>query len=236
MHQNVVTVIFNVESEAYQAFTELRNNPHGEGYTLAEASLIKRNGDAIEVAGAIDPVGVTSNDSATGLLVGSIIGILGGPLGVLLGGAVGGIVGSSIDAGDAVDSASMLQVTASKLYEGETAIIALVQEEEPAFDAPFAKYETTIIRHFAADVFDEVEKARDDAEDKANQEEAAERAARKAAKEAEIDAYFDSIEAENKAIVEEITNNAQAQIDAAQAQIKAGIEADKAAEAAEKQA
>ncbi len=235
MHQNVVTVIFNVESEAYQAFTELRNKPAGEGFVVAEAALLKHAGETIEVAGAIDPVGVTSNDSATGLLVGSIVGILGGPLGVLLGGAVGGIVGSSVDAGDAVDSASMLQVTASKLYEGETAIVALVQEEEPAFDAPFAKYETTIIRHFAADVFDEVEKARDEAEDKANQEEAAERAARKAAKEAEIKAYFDGIEAENKAIADEIQNNAQAQIDAAQAQIKAGIEADKAAEAAEKQ-
>ncbi len=40
--ENVVTAVFEVESEAYQAFTEIRQNSDGKGYTVAEAALIKR--------------------------------------------------------------------------------------------------------------------------------------------------------------------------------------------------
>ena len=230
MHQNVVTVIFDVESEAYKAFSELTNKSAGVNYVVAEAALLKHSGDTIEVADVIDAAGVTSDDGAKGLLIGSIIGILGGPLGVLLGGAVGGLVGTSLDASDAVDSASMLQVTAAKLYEGETAIVALVQEEEPAFDVLFTDYKTTIIRHFAADVIDEVEAARDKAKDDAHKQDAAEYAARKAAREAEIKDYFDNIELENQQIVDDIQANAEAQIAEAQANIKAQIAAEKTAE------
>ena len=147
--ENVVTAIFEVESEAYKAFTELRNKPFGEGYTVAEASLLKREGDNIVIAEAFDAAGVTSDDTATGMIVGSLVGILGGPLGVLLGAGTGALVGGTYDSIDAADSASMLEVTASKLYENEVAIVALVQEDEPAFDAAFEGYETTIIRQFA---------------------------------------------------------------------------------------
>lgn len=92
--ENVVTVIFDVESEAYKAFTELRNRPFGTDYAVAEASLLKREGDAITIADAFDAAGVTSDDTATGMIVGSIVGILGGPLGVLLGAGTGALIGT----------------------------------------------------------------------------------------------------------------------------------------------
>ena len=47
MMENVVTAIFEVESEAYKAFSELRSAPFGEKYAVAEASLLKREGDAM---------------------------------------------------------------------------------------------------------------------------------------------------------------------------------------------
>lgn len=158
---NVVTVIFEVESEAYKAFSELRNVPFGAGYVVAEAALVKRAGDAIAVADSFDAAGVTADDTAAGMVVGSLVGVLGGPLGVLLGASIGGLAGSMLDTGDAVDSVSMLEATALKLYDNEAAIIALVQEDEPAFDAAFEGYDTTIVRQFAADVYDEVERARE---------------------------------------------------------------------------
>lgn len=183
--ENVVTAIFEVEAEAYKAFSEIRQRPFGEGYTVAEASLLKRTGDTIAVAEVFDAMGVTSDDTAAGLVVGSIVGILGGPLGVLLGAGTGALVGSTLDSADTLDSALMLEVMAAKLYDGDVAIVALVQEDEPAFDAAFAGYETTIVRHFAVDVMDEVDLARKATADLSNQVKQQLRAERKAEKEAD---------------------------------------------------
>ena len=207
--ENVVTAIFEVESEAYKAFSELRRAPFGDGYTVAEASLLKREGDAIIVADAFDAAGITSDDTATGMIIGSLIGILGGPLGVLLGAGAGALIGSACDSSDAVDSASMLEVTSSKLYDGEVAIVALVQEDEPAFDAAFAGYDTTIVRHFATDVMDEVERAREATVQFENElrgqlhaEHKAERAEKREERKSKIEARFDEVKtkhAERKA-------------------------------------
>lgn len=158
---NVITAIFAVESEAYKAFVDLRNDPFGAGYVVAEAALVKRQNGGIAIVDSFDAAGVTSDDTATGMMVGSIVGILGGPLGVLLGASIGALTGSMIDTGDAVDSVSILEATAVKLYDGDCAIIAMVREEEPAFDAALEGYDATIIRHFAVDVFDEVDRARE---------------------------------------------------------------------------
>lgn len=190
---NVVTAIFNVESEAYQAFVNLRNKPFGENYIVAEAALIKREGDAIKVADSFD-VGVTADDTATGMIIGSIAGILGGPMGVLLGASLGGLTGSMLDTDDAIDSISMLEVTSLKLYNDDSAIIALVQEDEPAFDAAFENYDVTIVRHFAADVLDEVDRARELEAELANEARQQLRSKKKAAikaKKAALDKAFE---------------------------------------------
>ena len=159
--ENIVTAIFSVESEAYQAFTQIRQKPYGEGYVVAELAQLKREGDAITVVEACDTAAVTSNDTAAGMAVGALAGILGGPLGVLLGAYTGTVAGAAFDAADTVDSMALLEATAAKLMDGDVAIIALVQEEEPAFDKPFEGYDTMIIRHFAADVIQEVDSARE---------------------------------------------------------------------------
>ncbi len=198
--ENVVTIIFDVESEAYQAFTNLRNKPFGENYIVAEAALVKCEGESIAVADSFDAAGITSNDTATGMLVGSVVGILGGPLGVLLGASVGAMTGSMMDTTDTIDSISMFEAAALKLYDNDAAIIALVQEEEPAFDAAFEGFNTTIIRHYAADVYDEVERAREVEAELINQAKLQLRAEKKAARKerreerkANIAARFDTV-------------------------------------------
>ena len=181
---NVVTVVFDVESEAYKAFSELRAQPVGEGYNVAEASLIKREGDTIKVADGFDAAGTSGDDTAAGMVIGAFVGVLGGPIGVLLGAGIGSLIGNAKDSKDADDSLSMLEVTVSKLYDGEVAIVALLQEEEPAFDAVFAEYKTTIYRQYAEDVKKEVELAREKAKDFENQIRGELQAEKKAAKEA----------------------------------------------------
>ena len=157
---NVVTAIFPVESEGFQAIAELRTQPIGKDYVVAEAALLKRAGDKFSLIESFD-LGVAGDDTAYGMVMGSFLGILGGPVGVLVGSAAGALAGSTLDRADAIDSISMLEVTASKLYDGDVAVIALVDEEEPAFDAALAKFDATVIRRDAEDVYDEVTRARE---------------------------------------------------------------------------
>lgn len=158
--ENIVAVIFDVESEAYQAFTELKQAPFADDYAVTEAALVKVENGQVSMLDGLDNTGATSGQSATeGMLIGSLIGILGGPIGVLLGAGYGALVGGTVDAADVADSASILEVISGKLYEGEVAIVALVKEDEPAFDAPFQKFANTIIRYDAASIVDEVDRA-----------------------------------------------------------------------------
>ncbi len=178
--QNIVTAIFNVKSEAYQAFSQMRHAPFGQDYVVAEAALIKREGDAIKVEEAFENIATNPDHAGFGMAAGALLGILGGPLGVLLGAYTGGITGAAFDTADTADSLALLETTAAKLIDGDVAIIALVQEEEPAFDAAFKGFDVRIVRHFATDVMDEVDRAIDAAEEKENLDRLEERAKRKA--------------------------------------------------------
>ena len=157
MKNNVVITIFEVESEAHQAFNQLKRETVGKDYAVPEAVLIKNTGNTIDV---IDGFGVTAADSgtSTGIIIGSLVGVLGGPIGVILGATAGAWAGSVSDTSRALDAASIVAVVASKIYEGEIAIAALVGEEEPAFDAVFADYKTTIVRYDAADIAEDVDR------------------------------------------------------------------------------
>ncbi|MBR2834950.1 MAG: hypothetical protein IKE43_04465 [Coriobacteriales bacterium] len=93
--------------------------------------------------------------------MGSFVGILGGPVGVLLGASYGALLGGVVDSADAMDTASAIEVLADKLFENEVALVALVEEEEPAFDAALAKFSPTIIRYDVDDVIAEVDRARE---------------------------------------------------------------------------
>ena len=158
--ENVVSVIFEVPSEAYQAFSEVkRKGVLGEGYIVSEMNLVKVEGGSAQVVDRFDSGVQTANDTVFGGLLGGLVGIIGGPLGMLLGGSVGALTGSIMDAGDMGRNATLVEVTAGKLFEGETVLVALVQEEdEAAFDKNFDAFETMIMRQDAADVEEQVER------------------------------------------------------------------------------
>ena len=155
--QNVVTVIFDVESEGYQAFTELKQNPGDAKSGIYQMVLLKKEGQNLTVC---DSAGVAGNDIVKGGLIGGLIGILGGPIGVLLMGSYGMLVGSTVDAAEAVGSASMIEIAADKLQDGSVAIVALTNEEdETVLDGKLAKYKAEIYREDAAVVEKQVEDA-----------------------------------------------------------------------------
>ena len=169
MKDNLVLAVFKVESEAHQAFNELTQTPAGEGFTVSDAALIKKN-----AAGELETLQVfgeaPDNNSAAGAVIGGLIGLLGGPVGVLLGAAIGGLAGAAKDVDNVVDAASVVAVVASKIYGDEVAVAAIVKEEEPAFDAAFAKFDATIIRYDAEAIAAEAKQLKADELEKLAQE------------------------------------------------------------------
>ena len=158
--EKIISVIFKVESEGYQAITELKRAPVTELYTVSQAVLIRKEKGQIVTLDAFDTGMETSNDTAIGGLIGGFVGIIGGPLGMLLGGGLGALTGSAIDSGDAVQNASMIEMVTQQLVDGEVVLIALEQEAvEGAAQRMLAKFDVSIVEEDAAEVAEEVEQA-----------------------------------------------------------------------------
>jgi hypothetical protein len=157
---NVIVASFKVESEGYQALSELRQEAASETYLVSAAALVKKEKDACLYLDGFDTGVHTRNDAMIGGLIGMMVGLLAGPIGVLLGGSYGALIGMTVDAGDAAFGASMLDQIADKLDDGMVALVALAGEEsEDALDAKLSAYDTVIARFDAEVVADEVDKA-----------------------------------------------------------------------------
>ena len=160
MAQNVIVSIFEVESEAYQALTQLKQDPGDEQSFITQAMLVKKENGTLKTLDGFDTGENTMDDTAIGGMVGALFGILGGPIGVLLGGSYGALVGATFDSVDALGDACMLEQIAGKLDDGDVALIGLASEENEAIlDGKLGSFKTLIARFDAAVVAAEVEEA-----------------------------------------------------------------------------
>ena len=170
MNKNVVVAVFKVESEGYQALTELRQVPEGQVFLVPSAALVKKENGVCRLLDGFDTGLNTDDDTAIGGLIGMTVGILGGPIGMLLGMGVGSLVGANIDAGDAIMDTAMLEQIAGKLDNGMVALIAQVEENaEAELDSRLSKYDVVIARFDADVVEDEVARAAEMQEEMARQ-------------------------------------------------------------------
>lgn len=168
--ENVVVSIFRIESEAFQAFSELKQFGQTENTKLAQVSIVKAENGIINVKDNFDLMNSLGNDYFKSGLIGSLVGILGGPLGVLLGFAAGGTIGASIGSDKELANSALITTVSENLTNGEVAIIALVQEnDESVLNAIFEKYQTHIARWNVATVSAEVESALQIQQDLAHQ-------------------------------------------------------------------
>ena len=160
--ENVVLANYKVESEAYQALSELKRDTANANYTISQAMIVKRASGKLNVMdGFINGI-TTGDDTWMGGLLGGLIGILGGPIGVLLGGSVGMLVGGAVDAGEMAGDTSLLEKAGDSIADGETAVILLAQEEyETALTAKLNDFDVSITRLDAAEVAAEVEHAKE---------------------------------------------------------------------------
>ena len=194
--ENVVVSVFAVESEAYQAFAELKQTPDTDRYNIIEAALLKNENGRVVL---LDDCGFeekATDDTAAGAVVGGLIGVLGGPFGVILGAVMGGAFGSTVDADDAIDDVSTLEVVAGLLKDGEIAIMTLVKEFDNDFDVVLQKFNASTTRYEAGEIAKEVERARELEKELAKEAREKLRAERKAERAAERE--------ERRAIVENL--------------------------------
>ena len=84
MSENILIVNYKVESEAYQALSELKRETSNSNYTISQAVIVKRESGKLEIQDGFNADASMGDDTWTGSLLGSLVGVLGGPLGVLL--------------------------------------------------------------------------------------------------------------------------------------------------------
>ena len=179
--ENLVVSVFNTESEAYQSFADLKAFRQTQTTKVAQIALVKNENGHI-----VEKERYDFED----------IGLLGGPIGVLFGYGIGSLYG--LAAGDTVDTAEagLIDVVSQKLIDGETAVVALVQENnEAVIDAYFTKYDTQIVRWDVATVVAEIEAALQVQEDLYNQARAQMKAERKAERKAKLEEFKANVKA-----------------------------------------
>lgn len=76
--QNVIISRFEIESEAFQAFSVLKNDARTYSCRISQASIVKRENGEFRILDAFND-GKYSDDTFTGGMIGMFIGILGGP-------------------------------------------------------------------------------------------------------------------------------------------------------------
>lgn len=158
--ESIFVIKFKVQSEAFQALSELRQQPVNENFIVSQAYLVNKKEGQITVLDRFDTGLETANDTGVGTVIGALVGIMGGPIGVLLGASYGALVGSTVDAADSLDNASLIEQVCGSINDGETAVIALASEKNvETFDAAMRKFDTEVKWFDAGEVSAEVQKA-----------------------------------------------------------------------------
>ena len=156
--ENVLTVVFNVESEAYQAFSDLKAFKTDNHTQIAQIALVKNDLGNICIKDSIDYDDTSRDYAIIGGILGGLIGILSGPLGVIFGYGIGSIAGAAGGGMTDASDNSLIEEVTCKLLDGDVAVVALVNEEdENVLNHVFAPYKTDIMRWDALSLAREVE-------------------------------------------------------------------------------
>lgn len=157
---NVLVAVFDVQSEAYQAFSELKSFKQDDRTQIAQIALVKNEAGKVSIKDSVDFDDATRDYATIGGIVGGLIGILSGPLGVIFGYGLGALAGAA--SGSMTDSTdnSLIEEVTTKLLDGDVAVIALVHEEdESILNHVFAPFKVNIMRWDALAIGREVELA-----------------------------------------------------------------------------
>lgn len=161
--ENVIISYFKVESEAYQALSDLKKaSIYRNDLTISQVALLKKSNERIVNADSFDTGLHTADDTWKGGLIGGLVGILGGPIGMLLGFGIGSIVGLAKDTDEAIEESNLISGITSRMKEGDVAIVVIAQElSEQPYDLILNKFDAETMRYSASSIQEEVEHAQD---------------------------------------------------------------------------
>jgi uncharacterized membrane protein len=154
--ENVLTINFTEDSDAYEALTTLKELDEQGQVVLEGAAVVLRHEDGtIAIKDEVGDIGYEG--TATGGVIGLIVGILGGPIGVLLGGATGVLIGSLFDMDDLDESDSVLSEMSRTVSVGHPSVVAAVDEQSPeVVDSAIQRMDGKVLRLPLADVEAEI--------------------------------------------------------------------------------
>ena len=146
-------------NEGKAVLAAFREKAVAGNYIISQATLVKRVSGRTVTIESFDSGAKTSNDTLFGGVVGGIVGLAAGPVGALVAGGLGALAGSVKDDEDEWKGSGVLAYAASRLRDGELAVITIAREdEENALDVIFRRYDALVYREDVSKV-DEVLRA-----------------------------------------------------------------------------
>lgn len=131
MSKKVIIMHFDLESQAYQAFSEIKKLAVERKIVGEQMAVVTHTADGAHQFKIDDFIDFTGSDhTSKNSLIGMVIGILGGPLGVLLGWFAGSLIGASQDAKEIQDATSVFEHVTARIGAGETGLILIANEED----------------------------------------------------------------------------------------------------------
>lgn len=154
----IISAVFDDEKDTYVAFSNIKNSPFTEDYTISQMAIVKRENGYMQILDSFDTGVDTENDTVIGGIIGGVIGIIGGPIGILIGGSLGAILGNLMDREDADEEFCGIELVASHIAEGDTALIIIASEEDVnALDNELNLFSCRILREDAAAVSHQID-------------------------------------------------------------------------------
>lgn len=164
MTENMLMLTFKNVDDAKRVYEKLKkaNNDAEVNYQVLQTVLLKKDDGNISVldqhTGFFDELEKTM----LGGVVGIVLGVLIGPFAGFILGGLGAMIGSGFDITEQSEAENMLYQMYSRIYDGEIAILAIVQEEdELELNSTVGHIAENIYRWDAAEIKEEAEYATD---------------------------------------------------------------------------
>ena len=143
--ENFVVISFSKEAEAIDASHKLQDLAIRGDISLGYNIMLRKNSSGeIEV---LKKTGSGDSNSWTGMLVGMLAGLFFGPFGFLISTLAGTAIGAGVDSSYAKFNNDFAELIKEKLSNGNVAIVANIDEQNPVFiDEAMKAYNGTIYR------------------------------------------------------------------------------------------
>lgn len=162
MKENMVMATFKDVKEAKRAYDFLKKKNDETSYEVLQVVLVQKQNGRINVLDQHAEIFTELGKTMIGGVVGVVLGVLIGPLAGFVLGGVGAMIGSGFDITEQAESETMLYQMYSRLYKGDIAILAIVQENnELEINSSIGKHAENIYRWDAAEIREEAEYATD---------------------------------------------------------------------------